>query len=117
MPLSINSRQENLNLRGIIVSEDLLLCLLQVIGRATVPQQQVRTLVAKGKNRVKAFNLFDGSRTIAEVASKTRIDQGNLSRSAAIWVENGIAFWVGEGSDARLIHLYPIPEREPRRPK
>lgn len=99
------------------MNEDLLRCLLQVIGRATIPRQGVREIVGKGKNRVKAFNLFDGNHTLGEVARKTKIDQGNLSRSAAKWVENGIAFWVGKGNDARLLHLYSIPEKEPRRAK
>jgi hypothetical protein len=49
-----------------------------------------------------------------EVARATRIDQGNLSRAATSWVKNGIAFWVGEGDEARLLHVYPIPEKPPR---
>jgi hypothetical protein len=99
------------------MNEDLLRCLLQVIARATIPQQQIRFLVGRGKNRVKAFDLFDGSRTVMEVARKAKIDQGNLSRAVASWVENGIAFWIGKGSDTRLLHLYPIPEKEPKRAK
>jgi hypothetical protein len=99
------------------VNEDLLRCLLQIIGRATMPQQEVRAVVGTRKNRVKAFNLFDGTVTLRDVARKTKIDQGNLSRSAANWVENGVAFWIGQGNDARLLHLYPIPEKEPRRAK
>lgn len=96
------------------MNDDLLRCLIHVIGRVAIPQQQVRAVVGKGKNRVKAFNLFDGNHQLEEVARKMKIDRGNLSRSAASWVENGIAFWIGSGKDARLLHLYPIPEREPR---
>lgn len=99
------------------MNDDLLRCLLHVIGRAAVPQQEVRAVVGKGKNRVKAFNLFDGANTLVDVSRKTKIDRGNLSRSTADWVENGIAFWIGQGNDARLLHLYPIPEKEPRRAK
>lgn len=93
---------------------DLLRCLVHVVGRTAVPAKDVRAAIGKGKNRVKAFNLFDGSHTIQDVARATRIDQGNLSRAASDWVEDGVAFWVGEGIDARLLHIYPIPEKPPR---
>jgi hypothetical protein len=99
------------------MNEDLLRCLMQIIGRATIPQQEVRAVVGRHKSRVRAFNLLDGTVTLRDVARKTRIDRGNLSRSAANWVENGIAFWIGQGKDARLLHLYPIPEKESRRAK
>ena len=92
----------------------LLRCLVHIVGRTAIPANDVRATVGKGKNRVKAFNLFDGSRTIQEIARATRIDQGNLSRAASGWVKNGIAFWVGEGNDARLLHIYPIPEKPSR---
>jgi len=94
---------------------DLLRCILHVMGRSVIPPDEIRAAVGKGKNRVKAFNLFDGNNTLQEVARKTRIDQGNLSRAATSWVENGIVFWVGEGNDSRLLHVYPIPEKAPRR--
>ena len=94
--------------------KDLLRCLVHIVGRTAVPAKDVRAAVGKGKNRVKAFNLFDGSRTIQEVVRATHINQGNLSRAASDWVKDGIAFWVGEGNDARLLHIYPIPEKPPR---
>ena len=93
---------------------DLLRCLLHVVGRTAISANDVREVVGGGENRVKAFNLFDGSRTILEVARTTKIDQGNLSRAVGRWVENGIAYWVGEGADARLLHIYPIPKKAPR---
>jgi hypothetical protein len=94
--------------------KDLLRCLVHVVGRTAIPAKDVRAAVGKGKNRLKAFNLFDGSHTIQEVARATHIDQGNLSRAASSWVKNGIAFWISEGNDARLLHVYPIPEKPPR---
>jgi hypothetical protein len=93
---------------------DLLRCLVHVVGRAAIPIKDVRAAIGRGKNRVKAFNLFDGSHTLQEVVRATHIDQGNLSRAANGWVKNGIAFWIGEGNDARLLHIYPIPEKPPR---
>jgi hypothetical protein len=96
---------------------DLLRCLLHVIGRSSIPAAEVRRVVGKGKHRIKAFDLFDGRHTIQEVARRTKIDAGNLSRAADNWVRHGIAFWIGEGKDARLLHVYAIPEKEPKEAK
>src|SRR3954469_6665344 len=89
-------------------NDNLLHCLVQVIGRIAIPVDQAREIVGAGKNRIKAFNMCDGSQTLSDVARATKINSGNLSRAAANWVEQGIAFWIGEGTDARLLHLYPI---------
>lgn len=94
--------------------KDLLRCLVHVVGRTAISAKDVRAAIGRGKNRVKAFNLFDGSHTLQEVVRATHIDQGNLSRAATSWVKNGIAFWIGEGNDARLLHIYPIPEKPAR---
>jgi uncharacterized metal-binding protein len=92
----------------------LLRCLVHIVGRTAIPAKDVRAAIGKGKNRVKAFNLFDGSHTIQEVARATHVDQGNFSRAASGWVKAGIAFCIGGGNDARLLHIYPIPENPPR---
>ena len=89
--------------------EQLLQCLIHVVGRAAMTEERVREIVATGDKQVEAFNLFDGTHTQTEVAQKAGLDQGNLSRAAARWVENGVAFWIGEGDDARLLHIFPIP--------
>src|SRR6185437_8075556 len=94
---------------------DLLRCLVQVIGRIAIPVDKAREIVGTGKKRVKACNWVDGTQKLSNVAKKTKINQGNLSRAAANWVENGIAFWIGDGPEARLLHLYRIPKPERRR--
>jgi len=93
---------------------DLLRCLLHVIGRIAIPDKAVRAVIGKGKNRVKAFNLFNGRLTITEMSKKTKIDVGNLSRATTKWVDSGIAFRIGDGDDARLLHVYPIPKKPPK---
>jgi hypothetical protein len=60
---------------------DLLRCLVQVIGRATIPPMEVLSVVGKRKKQIKAFNLCDGSRTLRNIARKSKINQGNLSRT------------------------------------
>lgn len=88
--------------------EHLLECLIQVVARAAIPEEKVRAVVQTGRKQLTAFNLCDGSRTLTEVARKARLDPGNLSRAANRWVHSGVAFWVGTGQNARLLHVFPI---------
>lgn len=90
--------------------ERLLECLIHVIGRATIPQSEVIKIVGNGPKQVKAFNLCDGRNSQKEIAQKTGLDPASLSRTSVRWVEAGAAFWIGEGKDARLLHVYPLPQ-------
>lgn len=83
-------------------------CLIHVIGRAAIPEDRVREVVATGAKQLKAFNLCDGTRSQSEVARKAGVHQANLSRAMGRWVENGVAFWIGDGTDARLMHVYAV---------
>lgn len=96
-------------MKAIEFSEELLRCLVHIIGRAYMPIETVYELVGRGDKQIQAFNLCDGSLSQSEVSKKAEIDQGQLSRTFTRWVENGIAFWIGEGKDARLLHIYPLP--------
>jgi hypothetical protein len=87
---------------------DLLRCLLQVIGRAAIKEEDVRDVIGSGK-QLKAFNLCDGSLSQAQIARKAKIERGNFSRNVTRWVENGVLFRIGGGNDATLLHIYPIP--------
>ena len=98
-------------------NEELLQCLVQVVGRFAMPADRLRAVVGTGKNRVKAFNLCDGTHTVSEIARSSKINQGNLSRSIALWVQHGIVFWMGSGKEARVFHIYPIPLKESPSPK
>lgn len=91
------------------VLEQLIECLIHVVGRAAMPEARVLEIVGNGPKQIKAFNLADGTRTQSEIARKARIDQGSLSRTAARWVECGVAFWIGNGKEARVMHIYQIP--------
>lgn len=92
--------------------EQLMESLIHVVGRAAVPEARVLEILGTGWKQVKAFNLADGTRSQNEIAKKAKIDQGNLSRTATRWVENGVAFWIGEGKEARrLVHIYPVPRK------
>lgn len=91
--------------------------LIQVIGRAAIPLATVQEVVGSGRKQITAFNLCDGTLTQSEVAQKTRIDQGQLSRTFTRWVQNGVAFWIGEGKEARLLHVFPIPSGSTKKAK
>jgi hypothetical protein len=92
--------------------EDLLSCALQVLGRATLRPDRIRRTIGSRKKQLRAFNLCDGSNTVRQIARKARLDEGNLSRTLSRWREHGIVFLVGEGKQARFLHIYALPERD-----
>ena len=95
--------------------EQLLQCLIHVVGRSAIPEERVREIVSTGDKKVEAFNLCDGTRTQKQITDAVGLDKGNFSRAAARWVETGVAFTVGEGADERLLHVFPIPETKKKR--
>ena len=95
----------------------LLRCAIQVVGRLSIPPDNVREVVASTKKHLKAYNLCDGTLTLSEVAKKAGLDTGNFSRTSDRWVENGVVFRVKQGKEIRLLHLYPIPETIKAKPK
>lgn len=88
--------------------EQLVACLIQVIGRSVMPPNRVLDLVGGGRANLRAFNMCDGLRTQREISKKLKIDQGQLSKTFSRWIECGIAFRVGNGSESRLLHIYPV---------
>jgi hypothetical protein len=93
----------------------LLQILVQVIARATVPAATVREIVETGKKQIKAFNLCDGTLNQTDIGRKLKIDLGNFSRTVSRWVEQGIAFRLGEGKEAKILHIYPIRKEQRKR--
>jgi len=99
--------------------EQLLECLIHVIGRAAIPQEDVAKIVGTGTKQIQAFTLCDGKNSQKAIARKTGLDQASLSRTFSRWVESGVAFWIGDGKEARLLHVYAInsANRKLRKPK
>jgi hypothetical protein len=89
---------------------DLLSCAIQIMGRLAIPPENVSVVVGNKKKLLAAYNLCDGTLTQKEIAKKIRLDPGNFSRTSNRWVKNGVAFWIGEGNESRLLHLYPLPD-------
>ena len=86
-------------------TNDLLRCALQVIGQAAVPVDRLREVVGNKKKQIKAFNLCDGTLNQSEIAKKSKLDKGNLSRTITRWRENGVLFVLGEGRSATYLHV------------
>lgn len=96
-------------------TNDLLRCAIQVIGRVALPTAQVREIVGDGKKQINAYNLCDGSLTQKEIAKRSRINQGNLSRTLQRWRDHGIVFVFGEGRQSTFLHIYPLPPKEKKK--
>src|SRR6266508_2486182 len=92
----------------------LLQILVQVVARAAVPPSSVREIVGAGRKQIKAFNLCDGTLNQTDIGRKSKIDPGNFSRTVSRWVEQGEGKKLGEGKEAKLLHIYPI-GKEPKK--
>lgn len=92
-------------------SQALLRAILSVLARQTFPPERLLEIVdptgQRGK-QLKAFNLCDGTASQAEIAKAAQLDQGSLSRTVTRWIEQGVVFRLGEGRDAKLLHVYAI---------
>jgi len=90
-------------------SDDLLRILIQLAARHAFPEDVLRQIVGASERQVHAYNLCDGTKTQSEIAKTSKLDQGQFSRTAARWAEQGVLFKLGSGRDVKLLHLYPIP--------
>ena len=88
-------------------SDVYLRAIVGLMGRQAFPPDVLAELVGREK-QIDAYNLCDGSRTQSDVAGELGLDQGNFSRTLNRWIEIGIMFKVGEGREARPVHLYPL---------
>lgn len=98
------------------ILNEMVKCLFHVIARAVMPPDKVMEVIGGGKRQVMAFNQCDGHNSQKEIAKKTGINQGNLSREFKKWLEAGVAFSIGDGKEARLLHIYPIPRQSTKQP-
>ena len=88
--------------------EDLLRVLIRLNARLAFPEDALRDRIGESKQLLEAYNLCDGSRSQADVVKELKMDQGQFSRAAGKWVEEGILFKLGSGRDVKLFHLYPV---------
>lgn len=95
---------------------DLLRCAIQVMGRLAVPAERVSEVVGPGAKQLKAYNLCDGSKSQSQVAKAAGLDRGNFNRTATRWIESGVLFKIGDGNEAKLLHVYPVVKPAHARP-
>lgn len=90
----------------------ILRAILSVVARQTFPPNELREIVVTkgaGIKQLTAFNMCDGTKGQGEIVKSLKLDSGNFSRTVARWVEAGVMFRLGEGREAKLLHVYPLP--------
>ena len=94
-------------------STSLLKALIATTGRLAFPTEKLQEVVCSknaGPKQIKAFNLCDGTRSQADIVKTCKLDTGNFSRTVGRWIDAGVLFRIGEGKDAKLLHVYPLSE-------
>ena len=61
-----------------------------------------------GPKQVRAYSLCDGTRSQTDIAKALTLVAGNFSRTVSRWIDSGIVFRLGEGREAKLLHVYPL---------
>jgi len=86
--------------------------ILATVARQTFSPARILEILgpAAGEKQRRAFNLCDGSKTQAEIAKELGLDPSNFSKTVNRWIDEGIVIRVGEKREARLLHVYPLPE-------
>ena len=98
-------------------TESLMRALLSLTARQTFSADVLREIVMKGGASAKqldAFNMCDGTKSQAEIAKELKLDQGNFSRTVSRWIQAGVMFRLGEGREAKLLHVYPLSDEKPK---
>lgn len=91
------------------MNESLLRAVFATVARSAFSPKDVHRLVApqvgSDKNLV-AYNLCNGSTPQADIARKSKLDKGNLSRLITRWIEAGIVVRIG--TDQLPLHVFPL---------
>jgi DNA-binding HxlR family transcriptional regulator len=94
-------------------NESLLRAILATVARGVFPPAVIYRIVApvaRSDKQLLAYNLCDGQTAQAEIVKKTKIKQGNLSRSITRWIEAGIVVRVGK--EQFPMHVYPLTKHD-----
>jgi DNA-binding MarR family transcriptional regulator len=100
------------------ITSDLLRALLTVNGRAAFPAEKLARIIQAGgasEKQLAAYNMCDGNRGQGEIAKALSLDAGNFSRTVGRWIDAGIVFRLGDGRDAKLMHVYPLPKESAKK--
>lgn len=89
----------------------ILRAILATIARQTFPPGALYKLVvpkAGAEQNVEAYNLCDGTRTVADIAKELKIDAANLRKRILRWAEEGVIVKVEQDKATYPVHLYPL---------
>lgn len=89
--------------------------ILATVARQTFSLSDILSHVAPrsgSEKQVTAYNLSDGTRSVAQIATEARLDKSNLRKSIKRWVDAGIVVKIEAGQEIHPVHVYPIPEAE-----
>lgn len=94
-------------------SEVYLKAMMSLIARQTFSPERLAEIVSPVANpkTLETFNLCDGTRSQAEIATALKLGSGNLSITIKRWIEEGVIVKVVAEGKERPVHVYPIPER------
>ena len=94
-------------------AEVYLRAMMSLIARQTFSPEKLRGLVStRGTDKLlRAFNVCDGEKSQTEISTKLKIDAGQFSRTVKQWLDDGIVIKIGDSRNARLVHVYPLPEK------
>lgn len=94
---------------GAAETNELLRVLVAVSGCLAFPEERLREIVSpKGHAAyLRAYSLCDGRTPLRAIAKSVGVDQGNLAKVYAKWIDAGIAFRVGP--KRAPLHLYALP--------
>jgi hypothetical protein len=92
--------------------ESFLRAILATVARQTFSPARIVEIMgpSAGEKQRRAFNLCDGNNSQADIIKELGLDSSNFSKTLGRWVDEGIVIRVGEGREARPLHVYPLPE-------
>jgi hypothetical protein len=91
------------------MNESLLRAIFATVGRSTfAPQQVYRVITPHGRSdkQLAAYNLCDGKTPQADIATKAKLDKGEMSRALVRWIEAGIVVRIGP--EQFPLHVYRL---------
>jgi hypothetical protein len=104
-------QKEQIGIKQMGTEATYLKAILSTVARQAFPPDRLAELVMSntgGKKQLEAFNMCDGNHTQSQIAESVGLDKGNFSRSMSRWIDLGIVIRVGDGTEAKPVHVYPL---------
>jgi hypothetical protein len=91
--------------------------ILATVARQTFSPEKILEIMGPnaGERQHRAYNLCDGTRSQSDISKELGLDKGNFSKTLGRWIDAGIVIRIGDGREARPLHVYPLPEAAMKR--